>query len=385
MNRFLQELRSRLPDWIGGRLRAKKFRYRASDVPQLSAVPSSSIRVFIGPANYAGQGYRYARAIESLPGVGAVNMQRITGTFGFPADISVPPNVFRSSRRWQKQQLAYVLSNFTHVIYEAEMPLFGDLFRGGLEAEVEKLRSQGTRIVMLSHGSDLRSPDLHRERDPWSPFHEINPRAERFRAIAEKNRASLARLGAPVLVTTPDLLADWPSATWVPLVVEPERWENETPVLERLRPLVLHAPSNAWVKGSELIEPVLTRLHDAGIIDYKRVAGVPAAEMPELYRKADIVLEQFRIGTYSVTAVEALSAGRIVIAHLFPDVRAHVESVTGLAVPVIDATVETLEATLRLICADRVRFIAHAKRGPEFVREVHDGRRSASVLATFLQ
>ncbi|GAA1226950.1 hypothetical protein GCM10009655_27050 [Rhodoglobus aureus] len=312
-------------------------------------------------------------------------MQRITGTFGFPADISVPPNVFRSSRRWQKQQLAYVLANFTHVIYESEMPLFGELFSGGVEAEVEKLRSHGIHVVMLSHGSDLRSPDLHRERDRWSPFHESNPRADRFRAIAEKNRASLERLGAPVLVTTPDLLGDWPSATWVPLVVEPERWENESPVLVRSRPLVLHAPSNAWIKGSELIEPVLTRLHDAGIIEYKRVAGVPSAEMPALYREADIVLEQFRIGTYSVTAVEALAAGRIVIAHLFPDVREHAESVTGLAVPVIDATVDTLEATLRTICADRERFIEHAKRGPEFVREVHDGRRSAVVLEAFLR
>jgi hypothetical protein len=312
-------------------------------------------------------------------------MQRITGTFGFPADISVPPNVFRSSRRWQKQQLVFVLANFTHVIYEAEMPLFGELFTGGMEAEIEKLRSHGIRIIMLSHGSDLRSPDLHRERDRWSPFHESNPRADRFRAIAKKNRASLARVAAPVLVTTPDLLADWPSATWVPLVVEPDRWENEAPVLARSRPLVLHAPSNAWIKGSELIEPVLTRLHDAGVIEYRRVSGIPAAEMPALYQEADIVLEQFRIGTYSVTAVEALAAGRIVIAHLFADVREHAESVTGSAVPVIDATVDNLEQVLRRICADPERYREHARLGPEFVRAVHDGRRSAAVIEPFLR
>ncbi|QYH35614.1 glycosyltransferase [Salinibacterium sp. M195] len=384
MNRTLQALRSRLPDWIGGRLRAKKFRYRASDVPRMSPVPSTPIRVFIGPANYAGQGDRYARAIEALPGIGAVSMQRVIGNFGFPADISVPPNVFRSSRRWQKRQRAYVLANFTHVVYEAQMPLFGDLVNGGLEAEVAELRSHGIHVVMLSHGSDLRSPALHRERDKWSPFHETNPRAERVKAIVEKNRAALGRLNAPVLVTTPDLLGDWPTATWIPLVVEPERWENESPILERSRPRVLHAPSNAWIKGSDLIEPVLTRLHDDGVIEYKRVSGVPGAQMPALYREADIVLEQFRIGTYSVTAVEALAAGRLVIAHVFDDVRAHVEDAVDRELPVIEATVDSVEEVLLAICADRDHFIQQAKKGPAFVRAVHDGRLSAEVLEGFL-
>lgn len=385
MNRTLQELRARLPDWIGGRLRAKKFRYKASEVPPLNAVPAMPVRVYIGPANYAGQGYRFARAIESLPGVVAVNMQLKSSVYGFPADIFVPHNVFYFSVRWQRAQFAYVVENFTHVIYEAALPLFGDLFDGDVETEIEGLRSRGVRVAMLSHGSDLRSPDLHRSRDRWSPFHDDNPSVDRLRRVTAKNHVLFRKLGVPVFVTTPDLLTDWPTATWVPVVVDPSRWERESLVLERPRPVVLHAPTNSWIKGSELIEPVLTRLHDAGVIEYKRVMGIPAAEMPALYQEADIVLEQFRIGTYSVTAVEALAAGRIVIAHLFPDVRAHAESVTGSAVPVIESTVDDLEQVLRRICAEPERYREHARLGPEFVRAVHDGRRSAAVIEQFLR
>lgn len=384
MNRSLHVLRARLPEAIGGRLRAKKFRYSTADIPQVAPVPDEPVRVFIGPANYAAQGDRYARAIEMLPGVGAVSMQRVTGVFGFPADISVPPNVHRFSRRWQRTLLEYVSTNFTHVVYEAEMPLFGELFSGGIEAEIAVLRASGIRIIMLSHGSDLRSPSLHRERDPWSPFHERNPRAERLEGIVARNRASLSRLDAPVLVTTPDLLDDWPSATWIPLAVDPKRWENDAPVLERSRPRVFHAPTNAWVKGSDLIDPMLWRLHNAGVIEYNRVSGVPADLMPQLYREADIVLDQFRIGTYSVATVEALAAGRLVVARLFGGARSHVETETGREIPVVEASVESLEERLLEICADRERFAARAALGPGFVRAVHDGRLSADVMANFL-
>jgi len=385
VNRTLQELRARLPDWIGGRLRAKKFRYKASEVPPLNAVPAMPVRVYIGPANYAGQGYRFARAIESLPGVVAVNMQLKSSVYGFPADIFVPHNVFYFSVRWQRAQFAYVVENFTHVIYEAALPLFGDLFDGDVETEIEGLRSRGVRVAMLSHGSDLRSPDLHRSRDRWSPFHDDNPAVDSLRQVTAKNQALFRKLEVPVFVTTPDLLADWPTATWIPVVVDPSRWERESPVFERPRPLVLHAPTNPWIKGSELIEPVLTRLHDAGVIEYRRVMGIPADEMPELYRSADIVLEQFRIGTYSVTAVEALAAGCIVVAHLFPDVREHVESTTGLEVPVVEATVDDLDELIRAICSDRDRYRKHSRLGPEFVRAVHGGRRSAEMFEEFLR
>lgn len=385
MHSTINSVRSRLPDWVSGRLRAKKFRYKVSEIPPLVPVAPEAIRLFIGPANYAGQGYRFARAVEALPGIAAVNMQRASGIFGFLADNSVPPNVFWHSRRWQQQQFDHVRSTFTHVMYEAEQPLFGNLFDRDVVAEVAALRASGVGIVMLSHGSDLRGPDLHRSRDSWSPFHDDVPRVESLRELSEKSRGILKQVAAPVLVTTPDLLADWPTASWIPVVVDPSVWANESPILARERPVVLHAPTNAWIKGSELIEPALSRLHAEGLIEYKRVEGVPANEMAELYRNSDIVLEQFRIGTYSVTAVEALAAGRLVIAHLFDDVRQHVERTVDREVPVIEATVDTLESMLRTICADRERFIEHAKLGPDFARDVHDGRRSAAVLASVLQ
>ncbi|MBH0129630.1 glycosyltransferase [Salinibacterium sp. NK8237] len=272
------------------------------------------------------------------------------------------------------------------MIIEAELPVFGGYFDDDVVKEVAELRERGVTVALLSHGTDLRGPDLHASRDPASPFNDTGrPEISRLRTVTTRNRAVLARATAPVFVTTPDLLMDWPAAQWIPVVIDPEIWRTSEPVLQRPRPRVVHAPTNPWIKGSELIEPMLRRLHDGGVIEYQQLRDIPADQMPAIYHGADIVLEQFRIGTYSVTAVEALAAGRIVIAHLLEDVRDHVEKTVGREVPIVEATIESLEATLLEICADREKYIKRAALGPGFVNEVHDGRRSADVLRAFLR
>jgi glycosyltransferase involved in cell wall biosynthesis len=148
--------------------------------------------------------------------------------------------------------------------------------------------------------------------------------------------------------------------------------------------VVVHVPSRGVIKGSDLIEPVLADLVERGLIDYVRVEGVPAAQMPALYTSADIVLDQFRIGNYGVAAIEAMAAGRIVIGYLHDQVRDHVLRQTGHPVPIVQASVDTLADVLEDIVANPDPYRERAADGPAFVDAVHNGAASAAVLADFL-
>ena len=375
-----------VPEPIALRVNPARYGFSPSDVPPPPTAPATKIRLYIAPVNFAGQGYRWARASELLPGVGAVSMQyRSDRDYGFPSDNAVPVRVFRNSRRWQQTQFDAVSSGFSHVIYEAGRPIFGELYGLSPLREIEALRQLGARVAMLSHGSDLRLPSRHREIDEWSPFHEkewVDIPVLEDKAL--RHRELLSRVGAPVFVSSPDLLLDWPDAHWLPTVVDVANWRCEDLPLERARPVVVHAPSRSVVKGSDLIEPVMRNLHDEGLIEYRRVEGVPAAQMPALYRSADIVLDQFRVGNYGVAAVESMAAGRLVVAHTHEQVRDHVVASYGLPVPIVQATVDSLESTVRGIVADRDRYRAIASSGPGFVHLVHDGRASAEALRPFL-
>ena len=347
-------------------------------------VPEGSVRLYVAPTNYAGQGYLWCRAVErELDGVGAVNMvAEADHGFRFPADDTVPIATYLMSRRWQQEREGYV-RRFTHVMFEAERPLFGRLHGGDAFTEARMLRETGLGVAMMCHGTDVRLPSRHRAASPWSPFHD-DPRFDVLEETARRNLAGLAALGAPVFVSTPDLLEDVPAATWCPVVVDGDRWHAEADALERTRLRVVHVPSSSAVKGTNLINPVLERLAAEGVLDYEHVQGVPASQMPAVYARADVVLDQFRVGSYGVAACEAMASGRVVVGHVTSSVRDHVRDATGRDLPVVEATPDTLRDVLLEIAEDRETYRTKAAAGPGFVASVHDGTLSAAALRAFL-
>jgi hypothetical protein len=320
-----------IPDSIQMRLRPQLFGFRQSDIPAPIEPPEGRVRLLIAPVNFAGQGYEWARAAERLPEVGARSMAYVApGEFAFPVDYRVPTPVFVRSRDWQRGQARAVARGFTHVVIEAERPIFGRRYDEDVLREVTALRGAGLRVAMLCHGSDIRLPSRHRSHEPDSPFVEGGyAETERLEAQAARNRELLDAAAATVFVSTPDLLLDVPTAVWLPVVVG-ERWRElpAAPPLADEVPLVVHIPSRAGLKGSDLIEATMQALDAEGVVRYERHEGVAAERMPELYGRADIVLDQFSLGIYGVATCEALAAGRVVVSHVGDQVREHVRTAT---------------------------------------------------------
>lgn len=376
----------KLPDRLSVRLRPRSARFSLDDVPPPVQPPKTPVRLYSAPANFAAQGYQWARAAERLPGVGAVNMQyRGAGDFGFPADYSVSELVFANSGDWARRQRDAVAGGFTHVLFEAERPMFGLAFQGFVEREAEWLLRRGMAVGLASLGSDLRLPSRHAELDQWSPFRDADQDWVRvLEARARRNRTVFERLGVPSFVATPELLLDWPSASWLPIVVDASDWRTDRPIFSGDRPVVLHAPTNPAVKGTALIEPIVERLDSEGVLQYQRIVKVPAAQMPGRYAEADVILDQFALGIYATTSIEAMAAGRLVVAHLHGQVRDHIREVSGVAAPVVEATPDTLEDILRDIAARPDHYRGIAAEGPAYVERVHNGDLSARVLSPFL-
>lgn len=311
---------------------------------------------------------------------------RIGTEFGFPVDQTVPAPAYVLSRSWQRRQHDAVVTGFTHAIVEAERHLFGRVFDQTVEQQVRDLVDRGLRVAMLVHGSDARLPSRHASNHPDSPFSDREwDQVPIFEKQAADNLALLDRLDLPVFVSTLGLLDDIPSAHWLPVVVDVDIWSGGRPPLERETPIVAHAPSSGRIKGSDLIDDALGRLEAEGLIDYQRISGVSADLMPDVYRNADIVLDQFRIGDYGVAACEAMAAGRIVIGHVAPAVRDAVLSRTGLELPIIESRGVEIETVLRRVLAEPERARQMADHGADFARSVHDGRRSAAALSSFLE
>lgn len=360
----------------------------AMPLATVSLPDAARMRLLIGPENSAGQGEAWARAVtEHVPWAVAESfVVARDDAFGHAAGLVVPAPVFAWSRRWQAAHREAIAARVTHLMIESGRPILAGGARGDVDRDVRWLRDRGIRVAFVWHGSDARDPDRHAAQHPHSPYADASWGAvAALRASSAANRALAASRGLPSLVSTPDLLDDVPGATWLPLVVDAAAWRTRVPPLAhggRLR--VVHAPSRAVIKGTALIEPVLDELVAQGVIDYRRIEAVAHSEMPALYREADVVLDQFRLGSYGVAAVEALAAGRIVIGDVDDRVRDRVRAATGLELPMISARPEELADLLRRIAGDPGEALALAEGGPRFAADVHDGRRAAAVIADVL-
>ena len=357
----------------------------ASAVRDLPPLPNSPVVVGIGPANFAGQAWAWKQSVERyLDGVSAEVFAVRAAGLDFPADRLLEAGWYRD-RGWQQAQRNRILNGYTHLIAEAVRPVFGLRYGNTLAADLPVLRTARKPVAILLHGSEIRRPDLHAGRYPHSPFsdpdHELaqvlQPQSVRLGRIVA---AFLESGMGPVFVSTPDLLDDVPGGTWLPVVVDDEVWHGDLVPMRRARPVVVHVPSRAKMKGSDLIDPLVQGLADRGLIEYRRFSGIAAADMPALIADADIVLDQFALGSYGVSAVQAMAAGRVTVGHVADHVRARI----GVPLPIVEATPVTIVEVLERLVAEPEAARTTAADGVAFARAVHNGRRSAEVLATFL-
>ncbi|MEO5533999.1 MAG: hypothetical protein ABIR17_02575 [Pseudolysinimonas sp.] len=360
-----------------------RFRYSDDDVPPVPPTAGQAVRLLIGPANSAGQGYEWARSVEShLPAVEAVAMEGIVDPYFPKVDLRVPVGVYQRSGKWHDEFEAFMAGQ-THVIWESGLPLLGRAY-GSVLIELARLRALGISGALMFHGSDIRPPSRHAAGSLWSPFRSPSGPVHALEENAARNSSLAAESGLPVFVSTPDLLRWVPDAVWCPLVVEPSVWHKAVAPRSPGPLVVVHAPTQMWLKGTERVVPMLNRLAGEGVIDYRQVVGIPHASMPDFYAEADVVLDQFAIGSYGVTACEAMSAGLLVMGHVDDTTRAAVRSATGLELPIHEATIESLEGELRRAAAEPAAFDSLREAGPAFVETVHNGARSAAALAPFL-
>ena len=336
----------------------------------------------IGPANSAGQAWAWSRAAARLlphvrPSVITVRNER----YDFPTDTPVLRTAFARDTSWQAAAAASAAGSWTHALLEAGRPVFGTLNGRDFRGDAALLAEAGVSVGLVLHGSEVRDPHVHATTHQWSPFVDpTEPRTERLQHVCDVLLPLVESFDGRVFVSTPDQLEYVPGATWLPVVVDTARWRPGSPLLERRVPVVVHAPSTPWLKGTDQILATLQPFADAGRIELRLVTGMPPAQAAELIRSADVVVDQVLLGLYGVLACEAMSAGRLVLGNVGERLRSRVPA----DVPVIEVNPATLGEVLEGILVDPVSAREVAGRGPAFVRQFHDGRYSAEVLAGFL-
>ena len=162
-------------------------------------------------------------------------------------------------------------------------------------------------IVVGYHGDDCRLSAVA-IREGW-PLAEID--------IERDDEALRERMRRLASVSDAAIVADLEIASYVrehfkrlyvvPLPVLPSPRVHRLP--KRAASVILHAPSDTRIKGTDLIEAAVAPLTKDGRVEFRLVTSVPHAEVRNAIAEADIVVDQLRSASASVFALEALGAG----------------------------------------------------------------------------
>ena len=371
------------PDWTRD---ADQVLHRLGGPQRVRSGGATVQRLGIGPRNGNGQAWAWAQGVESRyrdVDAEAFAAEFATGALDmrFPTDhtFTIPD---WKSRDWQLSWTRLLLQRYSHILIEQGLTVCGRLNGAHFHDDLPLLQRHDIQVALVFRGSEIRDPAAHAARHSFSPFRDPDDvLTKRLQKLVDGYKRHLEGFTGPKFVTTLDLLDDLPDATWLPQVLDIGLWSSAQPVLKRRRPIVMHAPSREQMKGSAQVDAVCDRLHAAGLIDYNRLRGVPYAEMPATIGAADVVLDQFALGSYGVLALQALSANRLVIGHVAHDVRARL----GEKLPILEADPDSLEEVLRSVLSEPSSGRELAAEGHKYVERYHDGRVSAERLGRWVR
>jgi glycosyltransferase involved in cell wall biosynthesis len=183
-----------------------------------------------------------------------------------------------------------------------------------------------------------------------------------------------------VFYLNPELGHFVPGGQFLPYAnVDVEAYEPVPPATEG--PVrILHAPSDEGIKGTPYIVAALESLKKRYDIEFILVRGVPHAEALELYRSADLVIDQVLAGWYGGVAVEAMAMGKPVACYLRKTDLGVLPPAMRDELPLLDLRPDTIEQVIAGAIERRDAWAEWSARSRAFVRRWHHPDRIARAM-----
>ena len=292
-----------------------------------------SLRVLHAPVEIAGQSALSVRGLRQL-GVSA-HAFAAEHPFRYAAAPDIVPGPGRRAFLAASAR-ALRAHDVVHYHYGASF------LRGALDARA--LRRLGRRVVVEFLGSDVRVPSIERARNP----HYVQLLGEDD-AAAEQLMRRWARITDGHVILCDHSLEAYVRPWFEHVHIVGQRVAVDAiapapPSPEPHVPVVVHSPSDVAGKGTAHVRAAVETLRGEGArLEYVEVRGVEQSAAQELYRRADVVVDQLCSGSHGVFAAEAMAMAKPVVCYVLDELRPTYPE----GFPLIDASPATVTDVLR--------------------------------------
>lgn len=284
--------------------------------------------------------------------------------YNYLADIKLNLNDYNAGIREKKRKEFFhkALKEFDIFHFHFGETFFPD------KRDLKILRAKGKKLIVQHRGSEVRS--LKKAQSFNNTFVKTKPYWTEEKI--HQNLTLLSRYIQTAIVLDHELLPYvkkyYQNVIVLPRIIEETNIKPQFPDIER-KPLVIHAPSNRELKGTEFILSAVKRLKDEGVeFDFKLIENLPRSEAMKLYSDATIVIDQLRIGAFGNFSLEVMAMGKPVICYIRPDL----VNKYPPDLPIINANPDNIYQVLKETLKENKKWAEIGEKGRKYVEKHHN-------------
>jgi glycosyltransferase involved in cell wall biosynthesis len=290
------------------------------------------------------------------------------------AGIKLLPFFFKAAKKYDVFHFNYGSS----LLPPGRFPQFCEL------SDLPVLRALGKKIVVSYMGCDIRQKGFCTKNFAVAACHAENCQIgycnDKTDALKMKRAAKFGRHAHKIFSVSPDLLRWLPAgAELLPVAqVDLNDWQPERQNRDNKLTL-LHSPTDRDLKGTKYILEAVERLKGRyKDIELILVEGVPHAKVKDLYRKADLAIDQLLGGWYGGFAVEAMALGKPVVCYIREEDLIFVPGQMKEDLPIVNANPSTIYDVLVGLVEERNKLPSIGEKSRAYVERWHDPMKIAA-------
>ncbi|MEV5030129.1 glycosyltransferase family 4 protein [Paenibacillus sp. LPE1-1-1.1] len=330
-------------------------------------------RILHTPTNPAGQMSTQATSLRKLGVPVSFCSYRKQGRFSYPEGLPSPiEKLSKSLHEYAKIDFAIKSSKIYKILHFHG----GETFTKYKYTDLPYLSQAKNKIVMSFWGSEVRKTSIANLMNPYARV-KLTDENEIHRRLNV-----LSQYVDAVIVPDHELYeyvrGYFKKVFLVRAVVDHRKFSPLYPDVNNQRPLVVHAPSNRFIKGTDHIARVVQSLKQKVDFDYVQVENTTNANVLKWIQKADLLIDQLHLGIYGTVAIEAMLFGKPVISHIREDLLTKYPA----NMPVVPANPQTFEKVLHNLITNPELRHELGIRGRAYASEHHDPMKIARQLIT---
>ena len=334
------------------------------------------LRVFHGLSEIAGQPYYSVKGLRNL-GIKTTHIVWEPSPFHYDYDVSL--NIDKNKKNLLLKLPIWALKLF---YYECKILRENNVFHFHfgrsllLNYDLWIFHKIHKKVFFEFHGSDLRDYKFAKQLNKYMFDEGDDVVRQKLRKRTEK----ICKYADGIILHDDELIPHLPTKKpgiyVVPLRIDLQRILPVYVEKDRKKIRIVHAPTKRDVKGSDYLFAAFKSLEKKYEIELVIVENKTQEEALRLYKTADIIVDQLRIGTYGVFAVESMAMGKPVITYITEEMRQRLPE----ELPICSANPDTIKNILEKLIKDEALRYELGIKGRAYVEKYHDYRKNAKML-----